>query len=80
MPGTTVIIPTYNRAHLISETISALLEQTRPVQEILVVNDGSEDDTSKVVAAFGEEVTQIDKENSGKSDSDNQAIGMSDRR
>lgn len=77
MPGTTVIIPTYNRAHLISETISALLKQTRPVQEILVVNDGSEDDTSSVVAAFGDRVTLIDKENSGKSDSVNQAIRMS---
>jgi len=73
---TTAIIPTYNRAHLIGETIEALLKQSRPVDEIIVMNDGSVDDTAGVVGAFGDRLTLINKENSGKSDSVNQAIGM----
>lgn len=45
-----VILPTYNRAHLIGETIQSLLEQTRKPDEILVIDDGSTDGTPEVLA------------------------------
>jgi glycosyltransferase involved in cell wall biosynthesis len=40
-----VIIPAYNRASLIGQTLRALLHQTRPAAEILVIDDGSTDET-----------------------------------
>ena len=47
-----VIIPTYNRAHLIGRTIKSILNQTFQDFEIIVVDDGSVDDTEEVVRSF----------------------------
>jgi glycosyltransferase involved in cell wall biosynthesis len=44
-----IIIPTYNRAHLITKTLNSVLEQDYPHFEILVVDDGSTDATQEVV-------------------------------
>jgi glycosyltransferase involved in cell wall biosynthesis len=53
MPDISVIIPAYNRADLIGETLRSLLNQTLPAQEIIVVDDGSSDGTAdKTLEAF----------------------------
>lgn len=50
VPGlVSVIIPTYNRADLVSETILSALNQTYPHVEIIVIDDGSTDETEQVV-------------------------------
>ncbi len=47
-----IIIPAYNRAHLIQETLHTVVAQTSPDWECIVVDDGSTDDTVNVVSAF----------------------------
>ncbi|MBK8382692.1 MAG: glycosyltransferase family 2 protein [Ignavibacteria bacterium] len=47
-----VIIPTYNRAQLLRLTIESILLQTAEEIEILIIDDGSTDDTEKVVKEF----------------------------
>ena len=49
-----VIIPTYNRATLIGETIQSLLQQSFQDFELLVIDDGSTDNTEEVIAAIKE--------------------------
>ena len=60
-----VIIPAYNRATLIAETLRSLLAQTVPASEIIVVDDGSTDDTAAVAARFGPRVKIIQRANGG---------------
>lgn len=50
-----IIIPTYNRRALIGETIQSVIQQSFQDWEIIVVDDGSEDDTAQVVSAFGDD-------------------------
>ncbi len=60
-----VIIPTYNRAAMLGAAIESTLTQTRLPGEIIVVDDGSTDDTSNVVGGFGNRVRCITQENRG---------------
>jgi glycosyltransferase involved in cell wall biosynthesis len=52
MPSISVIIPTFNRGNLIGETIESILRQTCSDWEMIVVDDGSEDNTADVVGRF----------------------------
>lgn len=45
----TVIIPTHNRAHMLPEAIKSVLNQTLPVEQIIVVDDGSTDNTKDAI-------------------------------
>jgi len=56
MPDISVIFPAYNRAGLIGETLRSLLNQTLPVKEIIVVDDGSQDGTAEAVERIAEEL------------------------
>lgn len=51
-PLVSIIIPTYNRAHLIEETLNSVLAQTYPYWECIVVDDGSTDHTSQVLQQY----------------------------
>ncbi len=57
-PSVSVILPTYNRASLLPESIGSVLAQTYSDFELLVVDDGSTDDTREVVAAIDDKRTR----------------------
>ena len=61
-----VIIPTFNQACFLPESILSVLGQTRPADEIIVVDDGSTDDPASVVAQF-QQVQFIRQQNGGPS-------------
>jgi GT2 family glycosyltransferase len=54
-----LVIPTYNRGHLIENTIASALAQDVPFAEIVVVDDGSTDDTVARLGRFGDRITLI---------------------
>lgn len=69
-----VVIPTYNRAGLIAQSIRSALAQTHRNLEIIVVDDGSTDNTKEVVASFGPSIQYFYKANSGPSPTRNLGI------
>lgn len=72
-----VIIPTYNRGQYVAETIEGVLGQTYRDTEIIVVDDGSEDNTAEVVKRFGERVRYVRQQNSERAVSRNNGLRLS---
>ncbi|HDS85227.1 MAG TPA: glycosyltransferase family 2 protein, partial [Phycisphaerales bacterium] len=54
------VIPAYNSAAHIGRAIDSVLAQTRPPEEIIVVDDGSTDDTARIVRSYGDKVRLIE--------------------
>jgi len=67
MKSVSLIIPAYNSAGFLPAALESCLQQTRPPVEILVVDDGSTDDTASVCRAFGSSVVYKRVENGGVS-------------
>ncbi len=63
----TAIIPTYNYGQFVSRAIQSTLDQTYPLTEILVIDDGSTDNTQEIVSAFPAPVRYVYQENRGLS-------------
>ncbi len=59
------IIPTYNRAGLLPRAVESVLVQMEPGDELIVVDDGSTDNTREVVARYGDRVKYLLTENGG---------------
>jgi glycosyltransferase involved in cell wall biosynthesis len=66
-PRISVIIPAYNAAPFLNDTISSVLGQTLPPLEIIVVDDGSTDGTREIVHAFGSAVRLLQSDQRGAS-------------
>ncbi|MFM2068057.1 MAG: hypothetical protein RLZZ584_2966 [Pseudomonadota bacterium] len=60
-----VVVPAYNAARFIVPTLDAVLEQSAPADEILVLDDGSSDATRTVLARYGRAVTVLSQPNRG---------------
>jgi glycosyltransferase involved in cell wall biosynthesis len=54
-----VVIPTYNRAHLIARSIRSVLAAIEPGDEVIVVDDGSTDGTAEVLRPFGDQIRLV---------------------
>lgn len=76
-PLVTTIIPTYNRAHLVSEAIESVLNQSYKNVEVVVVDDGSTDETQAVLAKYRDRVRSIRQENAGPAAARNRGIANS---
>ena len=73
-PAISVIIPTYNRANSVGKAIQSVLDQTFKDLEIIVVDDGSTDDSAPVLAAFGDRIRLIQQANRGVSGARNTGV------
>ncbi len=75
-----VIIPTWNRVGLLEKAIGSVLAQTRPCDELIVVDDGSTDATADLVrtmaALSGHEIRYIHQENRGAAAARNRGIAL----
>ncbi len=73
-PHISVIIPTFNRAWSLARAIDSVLAQTLAPKEIIVVDDGSTDRTAQVLAAYGDRIQILTRQNAGVSSARNAGI------
>ena len=74
MPKVSVIIPTYNSANYLPEAIESVLAQTYKDFEIIVIDDGSTDNTKDVVAPYLDRIIFSEVPNAGPAEARNRAI------
>lgn len=78
MPYFSIILPTYNRAHLLSKAIESVLAQTFTDWELVIVDDGSTDNTKELVTAYADDrIRYIYQENQERSAARNNGIKQS---
>jgi glycosyltransferase involved in cell wall biosynthesis len=77
VPLVSVIIPTYNRAEYVIQAVKSALAQTYPNFEIIVVDDGSTDDTEGVLRSYTGLIRYICQDNQGEGAARNTAIRAS---
>ena len=73
-PVVSVIIPAWNAAPFLAEAIASVRRQTWPVNEIIVVDDGSTDGTAEVARAAGSDIRVICQENLGPAAARNRGL------
>ena len=66
-PLVSIVIPVYNGENYVSEAINSALKQTYKNIEIIVVDDGSKDNTKKICESYGNKIRYFRKENGGTS-------------
>ncbi|MBL7493552.1 glycosyltransferase [Frankia sp. AgB1.9] len=77
-PTVSLVIPAYNKAAYLAEAIESVLAQDHPRLDLVVVDDGSTDETPRVLEAFGPGVRWVRQPNSGQSAAMNRGWSMTD--
>jgi len=73
-PLVSCLVPVYNGANYLAETLSNIVEQTWPALEIVVLDDGSSDDSAEIADSFGDPVRVVRAPHTGLSGARNQAL------
>lgn len=60
-----VVMTSYNYGQYLKTTIESILNQSRPAREVIIIDDGSTDDSAEVAATFGERIKFVQQENQG---------------
>ena len=76
-PTISVLIPVRDGAAFLAEAVESALSQTRRPAEVIVVDDGSQDDTRDVVASFGSDVAYVRQDPAGSGAARNRAVDAS---
>lgn len=74
MPTFSIIIPIYNQAHFLPQTVESVLAQTYTDYELILINDGSTDNTAEVIQQYTAQATTIWQENQGLAGARNTGI------
>lgn len=72
-----IVIPCYNQAEWVAEAIESALNQTHPNKEVIVVDDGSTDNSRNVIKQFGEKITFIASEHCNGNTARNKGFAVS---
>lgn len=73
-PKVSAIIPNYNYERYVGEAVNSALVQTYKNREVIVVDDGSKDDSLQVLESFGDKIKVIKQQNTGVSAARNNAV------
>ena len=76
MPTFSVIIPTHNRAHVLRNALDSVLAQTLTDYEIVVIDDGSTDDTASLLKQYESRLTTVSQDNAGAAAARNRGIAL----
>ncbi|MCP4247828.1 MAG: glycosyltransferase [bacterium] len=74
-PSVSVVMPCHNHAAYVGQAIESVLSQTQPADEILVVDDGSTDGSTDIIAGYGPAVRLIRQANAGGAAARHRALG-----
>jgi glycosyltransferase involved in cell wall biosynthesis len=70
-PIVSIVIPCYRQAHFLPESVESALSQTYKNTEVVVVNDGSDDETESLARGYGERIRYVSQKNAGLSSARN---------
>ncbi|MGF1498538.1 MAG: glycosyltransferase family 2 protein [Elainellaceae cyanobacterium] len=76
MPLVSVIIPAYRCDRYIAQAVDSVLHQTYPATEVIVVDDGSPDNTAQVLAPYGDRIRYVKQKNQGVAIARNHGIQL----
>ena len=65
LPLASIIITSYNYEKFLPRAIDSALQQTYPVKEIIVVDDGSTDNSRHIINSYGDQIIPVFQENGG---------------